>query len=163
MGQLAPASYEQVYFESDMCFGYLRLELMIALLYWRLEKATQRGQAWMINGVLLLAFPCPNAQTLGMWLIACFHLESGNGGEFAWTVQVYDFGWPFFNAQSFATGKRRFGPKVPRFHLLDVASKNRDIQRRRDETGLTLMWLMVLHLKLTTEYLFGTGTMLCLL
>ena len=25
---------------------------------------------------------------------------------------------PVFNAQSLATGKRRFGPKVPRFHLL---------------------------------------------
>ena len=35
---------------------------------------------------------------------------------------------PVFNAQSFATGKRRFGPKVPRFHLLDVASTNRDMQ-----------------------------------
>ena len=48
---------------------------------------------------------------------------------------------PVFNVQSFATGKRRFGPKVPRFHLLDVASTNLDIRSTRDETEHTLIWL----------------------
>ena len=57
---------------------------------------------------------------------------------------------PFFNVQSFATGKRRLGFKVPRFHLLDVASTNRDMQSTRDETGQTLRWLTngSSHLKL---------------
>ena len=47
----------------------------------------------MINGVLLLVFPRPDAQTLGTWLTPCFHLPSGNQGQFAWTAQVYDFGY----------------------------------------------------------------------
>ena len=47
----------------------------------------------MINGVLLLVFPRPDAQTLGTWLTPCFHLPSGNQGKFAWTAQVYDFGY----------------------------------------------------------------------
>ena len=33
-----------------------------------------------------------------------------------------------------------FGPKVPRFHLLDVASTNRDIQSTRDETITIWNW-----------------------
>ena len=32
-------------------------------------------------------------QAPGTWLTACFHLPSGNRGKFAWTAQVYDFGW----------------------------------------------------------------------
>ena len=47
----------------------------------------------IINGVLLLVFPSPDGQTLGTWLIACCHLPPGNRGKFAWTAQVYDFGW----------------------------------------------------------------------
>ena len=38
----------------------------------------------MINGVLLLVFPCLNAQTLGTWITACFHLPSWNRGKFAY-------------------------------------------------------------------------------
>ena len=44
------------------------------------------------TGVLLLVFPRPDAQPLGTWLTACFHVPSGNRGKFAWTAQAGDFG-----------------------------------------------------------------------
>ena len=69
-------------------------ELQILWLGWsQMKEVPNSPKTKMINGVLLLVFPCPNAQTLGTWLTAWFHLPSGNRGKFAWTAQVYDFGW----------------------------------------------------------------------
>ena len=53
-----------------------------------------------VNGVLLMVFPLPNAQTLGAWLTAFFRLPSGNRSKFAWTAQAYGFEWLGGSGQS---------------------------------------------------------------
>ena len=67
--------------------------LRVARLGWLpTAEAPNSPKTKMINGVLLLVFMRPDAQTLGTRLTPCFHLPSGNQGKFAWTAQVCDFG-----------------------------------------------------------------------